>query len=86
MKSRGFIDRAVLYATAGRGGNGCASFRREKYEPRGGPDGGDGGRGGDVLLRGDRDVDSLVAINYDPHHRAEDAGHGRGKHMHGRNG
>ena len=62
MKSRQFVDTASLYARAGRGGNGSASFRREKFVPRGGPDGGDGGRGGHVSLVGDEDVDSLVGI------------------------
>ena len=57
MKSRQFVDTAVLYARAGKGGDGSASFRREKYVPKGGPDGGDGGRGGHVVLIADEDVD-----------------------------
>lgn len=86
MKSRKFIDHAVMYAEAGNGGNGSASFRREKFVPKGGPDGGDGGRGGDVVLLGDYDVDSLIAIHFAPHQRAEHAGPGRGKQRHGKNG
>ncbi|NQT94686.1 MAG: GTPase ObgE [Lentisphaerae bacterium] len=86
MKTRKFVDRTPLYARAGCGGNGCASFRREKRVPMGGPDGGDGGKGGDVILRADLEVDSLVAIFFAPHRRAKDAGPGKGKRLHGRNG
>lgn len=78
MKSRKFVDTARLYAAAGNGGNGCVSFRREKYVPKGGPNGGDGGRGGSVILRADPDVDSLIAIFYAPHQRAGHADHGQG--------
>lgn len=76
----------MLYAQAGNGGDGCVSFRHEKFVPRGGPDGGDGGHGGHVILRGDRDEDSLVGLYYTPHQRAENAGSGKGKKLHGRNG
>jgi len=62
------------------------SFRREKFVPKGGPDGGDGGDGGSVILRADPQVDSLVSIYYEPHRSAESGGHGKGKLMHGRNG
>ena len=86
MKTITFIDRARLYVYAGNGGNGCASFRREKYIPRGGPDGGDGGRGGSVILRADKNVDSLIDLYYEPHRRAEHAGPGRGKQCTGRDG
>ena len=86
MKARRFVDSVVVAAQAGNGGNGCVSFRREKYEPRGGPDGGDGGRGGDVVLRADADTDSLVALYYSPSQSAAHGGHGRGKRQHGRNG
>lgn len=86
MKSITFIDRVRLYVYAGHGGNGCASFRREKYIPRGGPDGGDGGRGGSVILRADKNVDSLLDLYYEPHRRAEHAGPGRGKQCTGRDG
>ena len=86
MKSRAFIDTATLYAQAGNGGNGCVSFRREKFIPKGGPDGGDGARGGHVILVADKNVSSLIGIFYAPHQRAEHGGPGKGKQLHGRNG
>lgn len=86
MKTRTFIDSVTLYATAGRGGNGCVSFRREKYVPKGGPDGGDGGHGGNVILKADPQTDSLIALYFQPHQHAQDGQHGMGKKMHGRNG
>jgi GTPase len=79
-----FVDRIKVFAQAGNGGRGCASFRREKFVPKGGPDGGDGGRGGDVILRADRHLDSLTNLFYEPIIRAKNGGHGRGKKMHGR--
>ena len=86
MKSRRFVDSAVLYTRAGKGGDGSASFRREKFIANGGPDGGDGGRGGHIILRGDRDTDSLIAIYFAPHRKARSGGSGRGKQLHGKNG
>lgn len=86
MKSRKFVDRAPLHASAGNGGNGSASFRREKFVPHGGPDGGDGGRGGHVDLIVDPEVDSLIDIYFSPHRRATHGGSGRCQQMHGRNG
>ncbi len=86
MKSRKFIDKVVVYATSGRGGNGSASFRREKFVAHGGPDGGDGGKGGSVILRGNRDEDSLVRLYFAPHQKAKRGGDGRGRQMHGANG
>lgn len=86
MKTRKFVDHAILYASAGNGGNGSASFRREKYVPKGGPDGGDGGRGGHVILQAHADTDSLIGIYFEPHRRAEHGGNGRGQKMHGKNG
>jgi len=86
MKTRKFVDSAPLYAKAGNGGNGSASFRREKFVPKGGPDGGDGGRGGHVILKADRETDSLIGIFFSPHRKAEHGGPGRGKQMHGKNG
>lgn len=86
MKARTFVDTVTLYAKAGDGGNGCVSFRREKYIPRGGPSGGDGGRGGHVILHGNHDISSLIRLYYAPHQRAEHGGHGQGKQIHGRNG
>ena len=86
MKSRQFIDTVLATARAGHGGPGSASLRHEKFIPRGGPDGGDGGRGGDVVLVGDEDVDSLVAIFFDSNLVAADGGAGGARGMHGRNG
>ena len=81
-----FVDRIKIFAQAGKGGRGCASFRREKFVPKGGPDGGDGGRGGDVILRADRHVDNLANLFYEPIIKAKDGGHGMGKKMSGRAG
>ncbi len=86
MKTRKFVDHVTVYATAGNGGNGSSSFRREKGVPRGGPDGGDGGRGGHIILVGDSDTDSLVSLYFAPHQRAGHAGHGTKQRMHGLNG
>ena len=79
-----FVDRIKAFAQAGNGGRGCVSFRREKFVPKGGPDGGDGGRGGDVVLRADRHVDNLSSFFYEPLIKARNGGHGQGKKMHGR--
>jgi GTPase len=79
-----FVDRIKVFAQAGNGGRGCVSFRREKFVPKGGPDGGDGGRGGDVVLRADRHVDNLSSLFYEPLIKARNGGHGQGKKMHGR--
>ncbi|HEX8078436.1 MAG TPA: GTPase ObgE [Chthoniobacterales bacterium] len=79
-----FVDRIKVFAQAGNGGRGCVSFRREKFVPRGGPDGGDGGRGGDVILRADVHVDNLSSLFYEPIIKAKNGGHGQGKKMHGR--
>jgi len=81
-----FVDRVTIEVRAGRGGNGCASFRREKYVPRGGPDGGDGGNGGSVIFRAAEDVDSLAALAHRKHCRAEDGQPGGSVKCHGRNG
>ena len=81
-----FVDRIEIFAQAGKGGRGCVSFRREKFVPRGGPDGGDGGRGGDVILRADRHVDNLANLFYEPIVRAKNGAHGKGKRMAGRAG
>jgi len=79
-----FVDRIKVFAQAGNGGRGCVSFRREKFVPKGGPDGGDGGRGGDVILLADRHVDNLSNLFYEPIIKAKNGGHGQGKKMHGR--
>jgi GTP-binding protein len=81
-----FIDECTIKARAGDGGRGCVSFRREKYEPWGGPNGGDGGKGGDVVLRGDDDQNNLVDFKYKPHWNAERGEHGLGKDCNGREG
>jgi GTP-binding protein len=86
MKAPTFIDRVQIHVRAGDGGNGVATFRREKYIPYGGPDGGDGGIGGDVILVGDKDVDSLLHLYYQPNHRAEHGESGRGKQQYGHAG
>ncbi|MGI9013498.1 MAG: GTPase ObgE [Phycisphaerales bacterium] len=80
------IDQAVIHIRAGRGGDGCASFRREKYVPKGGPDGGNGGEGGSVVLVGDPDLDTLVYFSARPHHRAGNGVQGMGKSMSGADG
>jgi GTP-binding protein len=81
-----FVDECVVKLQAGDGGRGCVSFRREKYEPWGGPNGGDGGRGGDVVLVGDDDTNNLVDYKYKPHWRAERGEHGLGSDQHGSDG
>src|SRR5262252_6774327 len=79
-----FVDEAVIKVTAGKGGNGCLSFRREKYVPLGGPNGGDGGDGGSVILRAQRGVDSLAALAHRKHWRAEHGQAGGSSDCHGR--
>jgi GTP-binding protein len=81
-----FVDRVKVFAQAGKGGRGSVSFRREKFVPKGGPDGGDGGRGGNVILRADRHVDNLSNLFYEPLIKAKNGGHGMGKKMSGRAG
>jgi len=78
-----FIDEITITVKAGDGGRGCVSFRREKYEPFGGPNGGDGGRGGDVIVEGDDDVNNLNAYRYRPDWKALRGEHGRGSDQHG---
>jgi GTP-binding protein len=79
-----FVDRIKVFAQAGNGGRGSVSFRREKFVPKGGPDGGDGGRGGDIILRADQHVDNLSSLFYEPIIKAKSGGHGMGKKMYGR--
>ena len=80
-----FVDRVTVDVEAGRGGNGCVSFRREKFVPRGGPDGGDGGNGGSVLVQAEAGVDSLAALVHRKHWRAKPGVHGSGSNRHGAN-
>jgi GTP-binding protein len=80
------IDRARIWVKAGDGGNGSRSFRREKYVPRGGPDGGDGGRGGSVYLRARQNLTSLLPFQFTTRFKAENGGPGRSQQRHGKNG
>lgn len=81
-----FIDEIKIYARAGHGGKGCVAFQREKYRPKGGPSGGNGGRGGDVILEADHDLNNLIAQYYQPRLLAQDGKGGLGKGMDGHAG
>ena len=81
-----FIDEIKIYARAGHGGKGCVAFQREKYRPKGGPSGGNGGRGGDVILEADHDLNNLIAQYYQPRLLAHDGQGGLGKGMDGHAG
>ncbi len=81
-----FIDRARIRVTAGTGGSGCTSFRREKFVPKGGPDGADGGRGGSVFLKADRHLRTLLDYRYNTHWKAQRGAHGQGGNKTGRSG
>lgn len=81
-----FIDEAKFFVKGGDGGNGCVSFRREKFVPKGGPDGGDGGDGGNVIIEASRRLSSLIDFRYRSHFKAERGMHGQGKKKQGRNG
>lgn len=78
-----FVDESKIHVTAGNGGAGCKSFRREKHVPKGGPDGGDGGTGGDVILVADSSVATLIDYHYKRHYKAERGRHGKGAIRHG---
>jgi len=86
VKTRTFVDHVTVQVRAGKGGDGSSSFRREACVPEGGPDGGDGGRGGHVIFCGSHDVDSLIALYFAPLLFAEDGVAGRGQKMYGRAG
>jgi GTP-binding protein len=81
-----FIDEAKIRVKAGDGGNGCMAFRREKFVPRGGPSGGDGGRGGDVIMVSSQRHNTLIHFRYNPEHRAQRGEHGLGSNCHGLDG
>ena len=81
-----FVDEARIHVKAGDGGNGCVSFRRERFIPRGGPNGGDGGKGGDVILQTDAQLVTLLDLTYPKQFRAQKGSHGRGKDQTGKNG
>ncbi len=81
-----FVDEAKIYVKAGDGGNGCLAFRREKYVPRGGPSGGDGGRGGDVYMVANAQLNTLLHFRFNPEHKAQRGRHGEGSNCTGQDG
>ncbi|MDQ3020786.1 MAG: GTPase ObgE [Bacteroidota bacterium] len=81
-----FLDYAKIYIKSGTGGNGCVSFRREKYVPKGGPNGGDGGKGGDVIFKATSQLSTLIDFRYKAHYKAERGEHGEGGLKTGKNG
>src|SRR5579871_5792701 len=81
-----FLDHANILVKAGDGGNGCLAFRREKYVPKGGPSGGDGGHGGDVTLVAASQQNTLLQFSYNPEHKAERGRHGEGSNKTGADG
>ena len=81
-----FVDRVTIELIAGRGGDGCLSFRREKYVPRGGPDGGDGGNGGSIIIQAEAGVDSLTALSHRKFWKADRGHHGSGQNRRGKDG
>jgi len=78
-----FVDEAIIEIAAGNGGDGCASFRREKFVPKGGPDGGDGGRGGSIWVAADRNINTLIDFRYARRHQAKNGENGRGADCYG---
>ena len=80
------VDETRIYIRSGKGGNGCVSFRREKFIPKGGPDGGDGGRGGNIVMHADPHLDTLLPFKYAPHRFAKNGMQGTSNSRHGANG
>lgn len=81
-----FLDRVKIHVKAGDGGNGVTAFRREKFVPRGGPSGGDGGVGGSVFIESDEGLNTLLHLRYNPEHKAERGRHGEGSNRSGKDG
>ncbi len=81
-----FVDTAKVKLQAGKGGDGAVSFRHEIYIPKGGPDGGDGGKGGSIIFRADKDTNTLLDFRYNPELKAEDGRNGSGQRSAGRSG
>ena len=81
-----FVDEVRIFVRSGKGGNGCVSFLREKYRPKGGPDGGDGGQGGDVVFEADEGLSTLLDFRYQQHYRAKHGQNGMSRQMYGRKG
>ncbi|MGC8788055.1 MAG: GTPase ObgE, partial [Anaerolineae bacterium] len=86
MEEPYFFDEAIIHVRAGKGGNGCVSFRREKFVPFGGPNGGNGGDGGDVYIIANRHLNTLIQFQRQRHFRAEAGGNGQSKDMQGKRG
>ena len=81
-----FLDQAKIYIASGKGGNGCVSFRREKYIEFGGPNGGDGGRGGDIIFVADQNLNTLIDFRYQQHFKAKKGENGKSNKKTGANG
>ena len=81
-----FIDEAKIYVKAGNGGKGIVSFRREKYVPKGGPDGGNGGRGGSIIIRADKQLNTLLDFKYKQRYLAHNGDNGQGQNCEGKSG
>ena len=86
MSNPNFIDHIKIFCKSGNGGRGSSSFRREKFVPLGGPDGGDGGKGGDIILKGNSQLWTLLHLRYTKHLKAENGEGGQGNKKHGKNG
>ena len=86
MSNPNFIDHIKIFCKSGRGGRGSSHFRREKFVPKGGPDGGDGGKGGDIILKGNSQLWTLLHLRYTKHLKAEVGEDGQGSKKHGKDG